>query len=194
MSMNFCWRTLPLGSGDCTQEKIAVWRHVARAMSRAAWYHAVNFGGAKFDAYKLWPAIVATLGFALLRLIFRHGSVGGALRSSPGFVIFSVALIVFLASGRTISGGDSERACYPSLQPKWLCFVNLISQSRLRSCYSGSPSVSCSDERAPRGLRRRPLPRERGHAPRRALPAIVPARAAFSASIGKAQLHAARGF
>ena len=74
--------------------------------------YAVNFvfTGLRFDANKLWPAIVATLGFALMRTIFRHGSVEGALRSSPGFIIFSVALIVFLANGRTISGGDSVPA------------------------------------------------------------------------------------
>jgi len=74
--------------------------------------YAVNFvfTGLRFDANKLWPAIVATLGFALLRTIFRHGSIEGALRSSPGFIIFSVALIVFLANGRTISGGDSVPA------------------------------------------------------------------------------------
>jgi len=74
--------------------------------------YAVNLAGVKFDAYKLWPAIVATLGFALLRMIFRHGSIEGAFRSSPGFVVFSVALIVFLANGRTISGGDSVPAKY----------------------------------------------------------------------------------
>jgi len=74
--------------------------------------YAVNlvFTGLRFDANKLWPAIVATLGFALLRTIFRHGSIAGALRSSPGFIIFSVTLIVFLANGRTISGGDSVPA------------------------------------------------------------------------------------
>ena len=72
--------------------------------------YAVNFAGVRFDANKLWPAIVATLGFALLHTVFRHGSIEGALRSSPGFIIFSVALIVFLANGRTISGGDSVPA------------------------------------------------------------------------------------
>lgn len=74
--------------------------------------YAVNFvsTGLRFDANKLWPAIVATLGFALLRTVFRHGSIAGALRSSPGFVIFAVALIIFLANGRTISGGDSVPA------------------------------------------------------------------------------------
>jgi hypothetical protein len=72
--------------------------------------YAVDFAGIRFDANKLWPAIVAMLGFGLLRLIFRHGSVGGAVRSNPGFIIFSVALIVFLANGHTISGGDSVPA------------------------------------------------------------------------------------
>jgi len=72
--------------------------------------YAVNLAGLGFDAYKLWPAIVATLGFALLAAVFRHGSIEGALRSSPGFIIFSVVLIVFLANGRTISGGDSVPA------------------------------------------------------------------------------------
>ncbi len=74
--------------------------------------YAVNlaFVGVRFEANKLWPAIVATLGLALLRTIFRHGSIEGALSSSPGFIIFSVALIVFLANGRTISGGDSVPA------------------------------------------------------------------------------------
>ena len=72
--------------------------------------YAVDFAGLRFEANKLWPAIVAILGFGLLRLIFRHGSVVGAVRSNPGFVIFSVALIIFLANGRTISGGDSVPA------------------------------------------------------------------------------------
>ncbi|MGA7873551.1 MAG: hypothetical protein WCA22_21915 [Candidatus Binatus sp.] len=72
--------------------------------------YAVNFAGARFDANKLWPAIVATLGFALLHTVFRNGSIEGACKSSPGFIIFSVALIVFLANGRTISGGDSVPA------------------------------------------------------------------------------------
>lgn len=72
--------------------------------------YGVNFAGLRFNANKLWPAIVATLGFALLRTTFRHGSIRGALGSSPGFIIFSVALIVFLVNGRTISGGDSVPA------------------------------------------------------------------------------------
>jgi len=72
--------------------------------------YAVGFAFIRFDANKLWPAIVATLGFALLRTIFRHSSIQGALRSSPGFIVFAVALIVFLANGRTISGGDSVPA------------------------------------------------------------------------------------
>ncbi len=72
--------------------------------------YAVKLAGLGFDAYKLWPAIVAALGFALLAAVFRHGSIEGALRSSPGFIIFAVVLIVFLANGRTISGGDSVPA------------------------------------------------------------------------------------
>jgi hypothetical protein len=72
--------------------------------------YGVNFAGLRFDANKLWPAIVAMLGFALLRVIFRHGSIEGALRSNPGFMVFSITLIVFLANGRTISGGDSVPA------------------------------------------------------------------------------------
>jgi hypothetical protein len=72
--------------------------------------YAVDFALVRFDANKLWPGIVAMLGFALLRTVFRHGSVEGALRSRPGFIIFAVALIVFLANGRTISGGDSVPA------------------------------------------------------------------------------------
>jgi hypothetical protein len=72
--------------------------------------YAVNLAGLRIDANKLWPAIVTTLGFALVRTVFRHGSIEGALRSSPGFIIFSVTLIVFLANGRTISGGDSVPA------------------------------------------------------------------------------------
>jgi hypothetical protein len=72
--------------------------------------YAVNFAGVSFNANKLWPAIVAMLGFGLLRLVFKHGSVEDALRSRPGFFIFSLALIVFLANGRTISGGDSVPA------------------------------------------------------------------------------------
>jgi hypothetical protein len=71
--------------------------------------YAVNFVF-RFDANKLWPALVAMLGFALLLTVFRHGSIGGALRSSPGFIIFSVSLIVFLANGRVIPGGDSVPA------------------------------------------------------------------------------------
>jgi hypothetical protein len=72
--------------------------------------YAVNLAGIKFDAVKLWPAIVAMIGFALMRTIFGHGSVKVALRSSPGFIVFSITLIVFLANGRTIPGGDSVPA------------------------------------------------------------------------------------
>jgi hypothetical protein len=72
--------------------------------------YAVKLAGEGFEANKLWPAIVAMIGFALLRTVFKHGSVGGAVRSRPGFVVFSIALIVFLANGRTISGGDSVPA------------------------------------------------------------------------------------
>ena len=32
--------------------------------------YAVSFGGVAFDANKLWPAMVAMLGFALLRTVF----------------------------------------------------------------------------------------------------------------------------
>jgi hypothetical protein len=71
--------------------------------------YAVNFVF-RFDANKLWPALVAMLAFALLRTVFRYGSIGGALKSSPGFIIFSVSLIVFLANGRVIPGGDSVPA------------------------------------------------------------------------------------
>ena len=72
--------------------------------------YAINFAGIRFKADKLWPAIVAMLGFALLRTIFQHGSFAGAVKSSPGLIIFSVTLIVFLGNGRTISGGDSVPA------------------------------------------------------------------------------------
>ena len=72
--------------------------------------YAVNLAGVRFDANKLWPAIVAMLGFALLRTVFQHGSIEGAMRSRPGFIVFAIALIVFLANGRTISGGDSVPA------------------------------------------------------------------------------------
>ena len=72
--------------------------------------YAVSLAGVRFDANKLWPAIVAMLGFALLRTIFQHGSIDGAMRSRPGFIVFAIALIVFLANGRTISGGDSVPA------------------------------------------------------------------------------------
>jgi len=72
--------------------------------------YAVSIAGVGFEANKLWPAIVAMLGFALLRTVFIHGSIEGALKSSPGLIVFSVALIVFLANGRTISGGDSVPA------------------------------------------------------------------------------------
>jgi hypothetical protein len=72
--------------------------------------YALNLAGLRLNADKLWPAIVAILGFALLRVLFRDGSVGGAVRASPGLVIFAVALIMFLANGRTISGGDSVPA------------------------------------------------------------------------------------
>ncbi len=72
--------------------------------------YAVNLASLKFNADKLWPAIVAMLGFAILRLIFLAGSVHGALKSNPGFMVFSIALIVFLANGRTIPGGDSVPA------------------------------------------------------------------------------------
>lgn len=70
----------------------------------------MKLAGTRFEANKLWPSIVAMIGFALLRLVFKHGSVEGAARSRPGFVVFSIALIVFLANGRTISGGDSVPA------------------------------------------------------------------------------------
>ena len=72
--------------------------------------YAVNFAGIRFAAVKLWPAIVAMLGFALLRTFFRHGSIAGSFRSNPGFLVFSITLIVFLANGRTIPGGDSVPA------------------------------------------------------------------------------------
>jgi hypothetical protein len=71
--------------------------------------YAVNFIF-RFDANKLWPAIVAMLAFAMLRTFFRHRSLEGALRASPGFIIFSISLIVFLANGRVIPGGDSVPA------------------------------------------------------------------------------------
>lgn len=72
--------------------------------------YGVHLAGLKFEANKLWPAIVAILGFAILRLIFGYGSIRGAISARPGLVIFCVALIVFLANGRTISGGDSVPA------------------------------------------------------------------------------------
>ena len=73
--------------------------------------YAVNLAGLRFDANKLWPAIVAMLGFALLRTVFMHGSTRRrSSRSRPGFIVFALALIVFLANGRTISGGDSVPA------------------------------------------------------------------------------------
>jgi hypothetical protein len=72
--------------------------------------YGVNLAGVRFDAVKLWPAIVAMLGFALLRIVFRSGSIEGVLRSNPGFIVFSLTLIVFLANGRTIPGGDSVPA------------------------------------------------------------------------------------
>ena len=50
--------------------------------------YAVNLAGLGFNADKLWPAIVAMLGFAILRLIFLAGSVHGALKSNPGFIFF----------------------------------------------------------------------------------------------------------
>ena len=72
--------------------------------------YAVHLAGVRFDANKLWPAIVAMLAFALLRTVFANGSLEGAARSRPGFIVFAIALIVFLANGRTISGGDSVPA------------------------------------------------------------------------------------
>jgi hypothetical protein len=72
--------------------------------------YAVNFAGVAFEANKLWPPIVAMLGFAILRTVFISGSIKGALKSSPGLIVFATALIVFLANGRTISGGDSVPA------------------------------------------------------------------------------------
>lgn len=72
--------------------------------------YAVNPAGVRFDAVKLWPAIVAMLAFALLRTFFAHGSIKGALGANPGFIVFAVTLIVFLANGHTISGGDSVPA------------------------------------------------------------------------------------
>ncbi len=72
--------------------------------------YVVNLAGLKFEATKLWPAVVAIAGFSLLALILRCGSLTGALLTRPGAVIFCVAMIVFLANGRTISGGDSVPA------------------------------------------------------------------------------------
>ena len=50
--------------------------------------YGVNFAGVRFDANKLWPAIVAMLGFALLRVVFRHGSIEGALQVESGIYRF----------------------------------------------------------------------------------------------------------
>jgi len=72
--------------------------------------YAANLAGVRFNADKLWPAIVATLGFSLLRTVFRHGSIKAAIRANPAVIVFAVTLIVFLANGRTISGGDSVPA------------------------------------------------------------------------------------
>ncbi|HYK65224.1 MAG TPA: hypothetical protein VEY94_09770, partial [Patescibacteria group bacterium] len=72
--------------------------------------YAVNLAGVRFNADKLWPAIVATLGFSQLRTVFRHGSIKAAIRANPAFIVFAVTLIAFLANGRTISGGDSVPA------------------------------------------------------------------------------------
>jgi hypothetical protein len=72
--------------------------------------YTVHLAGVRLNADKLWPAIVATLGFALLRTFFAQGSIKGALGAHPGFIVFVVTLTVFLANGRTISGGDSVPA------------------------------------------------------------------------------------
>ncbi|HYL59092.1 MAG TPA: hypothetical protein VEU51_09485 [Candidatus Acidoferrales bacterium] len=72
--------------------------------------YVVNLAGLRFEATKLWPAVVAIAAFSLLGLILRCGSLSGALLTRPGAVVFCVAMILFLANGRTISGGDSVPA------------------------------------------------------------------------------------
>ena len=72
--------------------------------------YTIHLAGAKLDATKLWPAIVAMLGLLMLRLVVRCGSLKSAVAAHPRFFVFSVAMIVFLCNGRTISGGDSVPA------------------------------------------------------------------------------------
>src|SRR5262249_17950067 len=50
------------------------------------------------------------LGSLLIRLILKERSIRGAIRAHPAFVVFAIAMIVYVANGRTISGGDSVPA------------------------------------------------------------------------------------
>ncbi len=67
----------------------------------------VPIGPFTFHAIKIWPAIAAIVGFIALAIVLECGSLGAALRRRPAFLLFALALIVFLANGRTISAGDS---------------------------------------------------------------------------------------
>jgi hypothetical protein len=65
-------------------------------------------------AHDIW-CLRQLLNFRLLQKLTEPGfmlarSIEGAVRSSPGLVIFPVALVVFLSNGRTISGDDSATA------------------------------------------------------------------------------------
>jgi hypothetical protein len=67
----------------------------------------VPAGSFTFHAIKMWPAIAALVGFLALAIMLECGSIAEAMRRRPAFLLFALALIVFLANGRTISAGDS---------------------------------------------------------------------------------------
>jgi hypothetical protein len=70
----------------------------------------VPVGSFTFHAIKMWPAVVALVGFIALAIILACGSLTAAMHRWPAFLLFALALIVFLANGRTISAGDSVPA------------------------------------------------------------------------------------
>ena len=66
----------------------------------------VNFAGVRFDAYKLWPANRRDAWIRTARSSLSTRLDQGRAEVESGFIVFALASIVFLANGRTISGGD----------------------------------------------------------------------------------------
>jgi hypothetical protein len=69
-----------------------------------------RFGPITLDATKAWPAIAALLVLLLVRLRLKCASFRELARDHGAFVIFCIALTVYLANGRTIAAGDSVPA------------------------------------------------------------------------------------